>query len=40
MFGVLEDHEYAFVLKYNLDKVDDIGMIQLGTQCHLTTSRL
>ncbi len=40
MFCVLEDHKYAFVLKYDLDKVDDIWMIQLGAECHFTTSRL
>lgn len=40
MFGVLEYHEDALVLKDNLNEPNNIGMAQLGAQRHLTDSRL
>ena len=37
VFGVLEHHEDALVLKDDLDQVDEIGMGQLRTEGHFTT---
>lgn len=37
---VLEDHEYALVLEDDLLQLDDIGMGELSTECHLPDGRL
>lgn len=38
VLAVFEDHENAFFLQDDLNKVDQVGMVKLGAKGHLTDS--
>lgn len=40
MFGILKDHEYALVLEHNLTETNDISVVELTAETHLTNSTL